>query len=148
MKSLIAKNRKAFHNYQILEKIEAGISLLGSEVKAIREGRVSLSDSFGKIDKKEIFLHNIYVGPYSHSQAGREERDLRRKRKLLLHKSQIKYLAGKVIERGWTLIPLSLYFKRGRVKVELALAKGKRQYDKREVIRKREIEREIRRLKK
>ena len=143
--NFIVKNRKAFHNYQILEKIEAGISLLGSEVKAIREGRISLSDSFGRVDKNEIFLHNIYVGPYS--RAAREERDLRRKRKLLLHKGQINYLAAKVTERGWALIPLSLYFKRGRVKVELALTKGKREYDKREAIKKKEIEREIRKVK-
>ena len=145
MAKLISKNRKALHNYHILEKIEAGISLLGSEVKAIKEGRVSIIDSFGKIDKGEIFLHNMYVGPYSHT--AKEERDLKRSRRLLLHKREIFRLQGKVSEKGLTLISLNLYLKRGKIKLELALAKGKREYDKREAIKKREAEREIRKIK-
>ena len=138
---LIVRNKRAWHNYKILEKMEAGIQLLGSEVKSLREGKVSLADSFARIDKEEVFLYNMHISPYSHS-TGKE--DPTRSRKLLLHRREIAALLGKAA-KGLSLIPLSLYFKRGRVKVELALAIGKREFDKREAIRKREAEREIRR---
>ncbi len=136
----IVRNKKAWHNYEILEKVEAGIQLLGSEVKSLREGRSSLSDSFARIDRGEVILYNMHISPYSHSSS-REEPT--RSRKLLLHRREIESLVGKV-SKGLALIPLSLYFKRGKVKVELALAKGKKEFDKREAIKKREAEREMR----
>ncbi len=139
----IVRNKKAWHNYEILEKVEAGIQLLGSEVKSLREGRSSLSDSFARIDRGEVILYNMHISPYSHSSS-REEPT--RSRKLLLHRREIESLVGKV-SKGLALIPLSLYFKRGKVKVELALAKGKKEFDKREAIKKREAEREMRGLK-
>ncbi|MCK4244918.1 MAG: SsrA-binding protein SmpB [Candidatus Omnitrophica bacterium] len=142
---IIARNKRAWHNYKILEKVEAGIQLLGSEVKSLREGKVSLADSFARIDKGEVFLYNMHISPYSHST---DKGDPTRSRKLLLHRREIEALLGK-LSKGLSLIPLSLYFKRGRVKVELAFAIGKREFDKREAIKKREAEREIRkRLKK
>ena len=139
----IVRNKKAWHNYEILEKVEAGIQLLGSEVKSLREGKSSLADSFARIDRGEVILYNMHISPYSHSSS-REEPT--RSRKLLLHRREIESLLGKVA-KGLALIPLSLYFKRGKVKVELALAKGKKEFDKREAIKKREAEREIRGLK-
>ena len=139
----IVRNKKAWHNYEILAKVEAGIQLLGSEVKSLREGRSSLSDSFARIDRGEVILYNMHISPYSHSSS-REEPT--RSRKLLLHRREIESLVGKV-SKGLALIPLSLYFKRGKVKVELALAKGKKEFDKREAIKKREAEREMRGLK-
>ena len=135
----IVRNKKAWHNYEILEKVEAGIQLLGSEVKSLREGRSSLSDSFARIDRGEVILYNMHISPYSHSSS-REEPT--RSRKLLLHRREIESLVGKV-SKGLALIPISLYFKRGKVKVELALAKGKKEFDKREAIKKREAEREM-----
>ena len=138
---IIARNKKAWHNYKISEKVEAGIQLLGSEVKSLREGKVSLADSFARIDKGEAFLYNMHISPYSHSI---DKGDPTRSRKLLLHQREIEALLGK-LSKGLSLIPLSLYFKRGRVKVELALAIGKREFDKREAIKKKEAEREIRR---
>ncbi len=137
---IIVRNKRAWHNYKILEKVEAGIQLLGSEVKSLREGKVSLADSFARIDRGEVFLYNMHVSPYSYSA---DKNDPTRSRKLLLHRRGIEVLLGKVA-KGLSLIPLSLYFKRGRVKVELALAIGKKEFDKREAIKKREAEREIR----
>jgi SsrA-binding protein len=139
---LIADNRKALHDYHILDEWEAGVALLGTEVKAIREGRVNLRDSFARLDKGEIWLTNVHISPYSHT--GYAHHDERRQRKLLLHRHEILKLTGRVNEKGLTLVPLRMYFKNGRVKVALALAKGKQAHDKRETIRKREVDRETR----
>ena len=140
--SNIAENRKAFHDYHLLETFEAGLVLLGTEVKAIREGRVNLRDSFARVEDGEVFLYNVHISPYSHR--GYVDHDPKRRRQLLLHKHEIRKLIGKTVEKGLTLVPLRLYFKRGRVKVALALAKGKQAYDKRETIRRRELDREAR----
>ena len=139
---LVADNRKALHDYHVLETWEAGVALLGTEVKAIREGRVNLRDSFARLDKGEIWLMNVHISPYSHS--GYSYHEERRQRKLLLHQHEIRKLTGRVREKGLTLVPLRLYFKKGRVKVALALVKGKQLHDKREVLRRREQERETR----
>jgi SsrA-binding protein len=138
----IAENRKALHDYHILETFEAGIALLGTEVKSIREGRVNLRDSYAQVNRGEIFVHNVHIQPYSHR--GYAEHEPLRARKLLLHAHEIRKLIGKTVERGMTMVPLRLYFKNGRVKVALALAKGKQAHDKREAIKKREVERETR----
>jgi SsrA-binding protein len=139
---LIAENRKALHDYHILDTWEAGVALLGTEVKSIREGTVNLRDSYARVDKGEAWLLNLHIGPYSHS--GSAHHDERRQRKLLLHRHEIQKLTGKVAEKGLTLVALRMYFKKGRVKVALALAKGKQEHDKRETIRKREVDRETR----
>ena len=138
----IAENRKAFHDYHILETFEAGIALLGTEVKAIREGRVNLRDSYASVEGGEVFLSNVNISPYSHR--GYAEHEPLRRRKLLLRREEIRKLIGKTVERGMTLVPLRLYFKKGRVKVAISLAKGKKEYDKRETIKKRETDRETR----
>jgi SsrA-binding protein len=138
----IAENRKAFHDYHLLEIFEAGVALLGTEVKAIREGRVNLRDSFARVEDGEVFLYNVHISPYSHR--GYADHEPLRRRKLLLHRDEIRKLIGKTVERGMTLVPVRLYFKKGRVKVALGLAKGKRDYDKRETIKRRETERETR----
>jgi SsrA-binding protein len=139
---VIADNRKAFHDYHVIETYEAGIALLGTEVKSIREGSVNLRDSYARIDRGEAWLLNMHIGPYSHmGYANHEER---RARKLLLHAHEIRKLTGKVAERGLTVVPLQLYYKNGRVKVAIALVKGKQAHDKRETIRRREIDRETR----
>jgi SsrA-binding protein len=138
----IAENRKAHHDYHLLETFEAGIALLGTEVKAIREGRVNLRDSFARVDDGEVFLYNVNISPYSHR--GYADHEPMRRRKLLLHRSEIQKLIGKTVERGMTLVPLRLYFKNGRVKVAVSLAKGKKEYDKRETIKRREADRETR----
>jgi SsrA-binding protein len=138
----IAENRKALHDYHVLDTWEAGIALLGTEVKSIREGGVNLRDSYARLDKGEVWLMNMHISPYSHTDYVRHEE--RRQRKLLLHRHEILKLAGKVAERGLTLVPLRMYLKKGRVKVALALVKGKQAHDKRETIRRREVERETR----
>src|ERR671919_612096 len=138
----IAENRKAFHDYHLLETFEAGVVLLGTEVKAIREGRVNLRDSYARVEDGEVFLYNVTISPYSHR--GYADHEPLRKRKLLLHKQEIRKLIGKTVERGMTLVPVRVYFKNGRVKVAISLAKGKKTYDKRETIKKRETERETR----
>ncbi len=140
---MICQNRKAFHNYFIEETVQAGVSLLGSEVKSLREGKVNLGDSYGDIKKGEVFLVDAHISPYP--QANRLNHEPLRTRKLLLHKKEIKRLIGKVEQRGYTLIPLKLYFVAGRVKVDLALAKGKKLFDKRETLKKKTMEREIER---
>jgi len=140
---LICQNRKAFHNYFIEETVQAGVSLLGSEVKSLREGKVNLGDSYGDIKKGEVFLVDAHISPYP--QANRLNHEPLRTRKLLLHKKEIKRLIGKVEQRGYTLIPLKLYFVAGRGKVDLALAKGKKLFDKRETLKKKTMEREIER---
>jgi SsrA-binding protein len=141
-KRLIAENRKARHDYHVLETWEAGIALLGTEVKAIREGRVNLRDSYARVDHGQIWLLNVHISPYSHR--GYAQHAELRERKLLLHRHEIRKLAGRTSERGLTLVPLELHWTRGRVKVVLALAKGKQAHDKRETIRRREVDRETR----
>ncbi len=141
----ICKNRRARFNYLIEETIEAGIVLVGSEVKSLREGRANLVDGYARISGSgEVFLMKAHIAPYE--QANRENHDPVRPRKLLLHKSEIHRLRGKVHERGRTLIPLELYFERGHAKVELALARGKKRHDKREAIAKRESDRQLQRI--
>ncbi len=137
----IAVNRKARHDYFLFEKFEAGISLRGDEVKSIREGRVNLKDSFVRVIRDEAFLFNCHITPYSKIQ-GYTEPEPTRSRKLLLKKAEIAKLAGLVAQKGYSVIPLSLYFKRGLVKVEIAVAKGKKEWDKRETIKRRLDERE------
>ena len=138
----IAENRKARHDYHILETWEAGVALLGTEVKSIREGRINLRDSYARVENGEVWLMNVHISPYSHrGYASHEEM---RQRRLLLHRHEIRKLLGKVAEKGLTLVPLDLHYKNGRVKVLLALAKGKQAHDKRETIRQREVERETR----
>ena len=138
----IAFNRKALHDYHVLEQHEAGIALLGTEMKSIREGNVNLRDSFARVDRGELWLLNVHIGPYSHT--GYASHEERRQRKLLLHRNEINALAGKVQQKGVTLVPLRLYFKGSRVKVTLAVVKGKQVHDKRETIRRREVDRETR----
>jgi SsrA-binding protein len=139
----ICQNKKAWHNYFIEDKYEAGIVLLGTEVKSLREGRANLGDSYGKIKNGEIFLVDAHISPYSY--ANRFNHDPLRTRKLLLRKREIRRLIGKVQEKGFTLIPLRLYFSNGKAKVELGLAKGKKLYDKRETLKRKTIEREMER---
>lgn len=140
---VITKNRKAFHDYFIEETYEAGIVLKGTEIKSIRAGKVNLKDSFAKIKDGEVFLMNMYVSPYE--QGNRFNHDPTRTRKLLLHRKEINKLIGKTKESGFSLIPLKLYLKNGYCKVELALAKGKKKYDKREELKKKAAQREIER---
>lgn len=138
---LIATNRRARYEYEILERLEAGLVLLGPEVKSLRAGKASLADAYAVVRRGEAHLLNLHVSPYG--PASRENPDARRERKLLLRRAEIQRLAGKLQERGLTLVPLSLYLRKGRVKVELGLARGKRRHDKRETIRKRESDREL-----
>jgi SsrA-binding protein len=140
--AFIAENRKAHHDFHLLESFEAGIVLVGTEVKAIREGRVNLRDSFARVENGEIFLYGVNISPYSHR--GYADHEPLRRRKLLLHREEIRKLIGKTVERGMTLVPTRLYFKNGRVKVSVSLAKGKKEFDKRETIKRREAERETR----
>jgi SsrA-binding protein len=138
----IAENRKARHDYHILETWEAGVALLGTEVKAIREGGVNLRDSYARIENGEVWMMNVHISPYSHR--GSAAHAEMRQRKLLLNRHEIRKMIGNVAEKGLTLVPLELYFKKGRVKVALALARGKQAHDKRETIRRREVDRETR----
>ncbi len=137
------ENRKARFDYEVLETIEAGIELKGTEVKSVRAGKVSLAESFGRIRGGELFLYGCEISPYEN--AGYAHHDPTRPRRLLLHSREIARLAGKVSQKGLTIIPVRMYFKRGWVKVLLALARGRQRYDKREAIKKREQKREIRR---
>jgi len=139
---VIAENRKARHDYHILETWEAGVALLGTEVKSIREGRVNLRDSYARVDRGEVWMLNVHISPYSHR--GSSDHAELRQRKLLLHAHEIRKMVGQVAVKGFTLVPLELYLKNGRVKVLLGLAKGKQEHDKRETIRRREIDRETR----
>ncbi|GAB4543997.1 MAG: SsrA-binding protein SmpB [Thermodesulfovibrionia bacterium] len=143
MERIVATNRKAYHDYSIEETYEAGISLLGTEVKSLRDGRVNLKDSYVIIKDNEALLLNCHISPYSHGNI--QNHDPLRTRKLLLHKREINRLFGALTQKGFTIIPLKIYFKDGRAKVEIALAKGKRRYEKRETIKEREAQREIRR---
>lgn len=136
-------NKKVTYDYEILETYEAGIVLKGCEVKSIRTGRVNFTDSFVRIRKEEAWLSSLHIAPYTH---GDERQDPKRDRKLLLHKREIRKLYGTLSQKGLTLLPLRIYFKRNKVKVEIGLARGKRKYDKREAIKKRDVERELRRV--
>jgi SsrA-binding protein len=140
--SYIAENRKAYHDYHLLETFEAGLVLLGTEVKAIREGRVNLRDSFARVEDGEVFIYNMSISPYSHR--GYADHEPLRRRKLLLHRGEIRKLIGKTVEKGMTLVPVRMYFKNGRVKIAVSLAKGKKEFDKRETIKRREADRETR----
>ena len=141
---VVATNRKAFHDYHIEDKFEAGIVLRGTEVKSLREGLVNLRDSYASVSNGEVFLHNCHINPYSHGNIMNHEP--LRVRKLLLHQREINQLLGKTQQKGLTLIPLRIYFSpRGQAKVELALAKGKKQYDRRATIKEREAGREVER---
>ena len=137
----IATNRKAYHNYHIQESIEAGIALTGTEIKSVRQGKASLSDSYVRPEKGELWLLNAHIARYNAGSYNSHEPT--RPRKLLLHRKEIAGLAAKVAEKGLTLVPLRIYIKDSLAKVEIALAKGKRIYDKREAIARREAEREI-----
>ncbi len=140
----VATNRKAFHDYAIEEKLEAGIVLKGTEVKSLREGKVNLRDSYASVDRGEVILHNCHINPYSHGNI--MNHDPLRPRKLLLHRKEINKLLGKAQQKGLTLVPLRIYFtQRGVAKVEIALARGKKQYDRRETIKQREAGREVER---
>ena len=143
---IICQNRKAYFDYFIDDVVEAGIVLTGAEVKSIRLGKANINDGFARIQKGEVFLHNAHISPYPYTL--QESYDPTRTRKLLLHRREIKRLIGKTEEKGFTLIPLKLYFRGHHVKVELGLAKGKKKYDKRETMRRRDEEREMQRLKK
>ena len=135
------QNRKARHDFEILNTFEAGIQLQGTEVKSLREGRGNLGDSYARVENGEVFLHNAHIDEYL--QGNRMNHDPMRKRKLLLHKHEIRRMEGRVQEKGLTLIPLKLYFRNGRAKVDLALARGKRDYDRRREIAKRDSERDM-----
>jgi SsrA-binding protein len=138
----IAANRQAFHNYEILERFEAGIVLTGTEIKSARDGKVNLKDSYGLVKSGEVWLLNCHISPYSHGNYANHEP--LRTRKLLLKRSEINRLIGRTTERGLTLVPLRMYLKEGRLKCEVALAKGRKVHDKREVSRRKTIEKETR----
>jgi SsrA-binding protein len=140
-RKIVCKNKRARFEYDILETLEAGMVLLGTEVKSLREGRINLKDSYAKIQGEELFLVEAHISPYTHGNI--MNHDPLRQRKLLAHKKEIRRLVGKVQERGLTLIPLQVYFKEGKAKVELGLAKGKKIYDKRAAIKKRDESREL-----
>lgn len=140
-RKVVVSNRKARHDYDILDTFECGIVLLGSEVKSLRAGQVQLKDSYGEVRNGELWLHNAHIAPYGFARGGGHEAD--RPRKLLLHRRQIDSVAGRVAQDGLTLVPLSIYFTHGLAKVELALAKGIRRFDKRQKIKEREQKREM-----
>jgi SsrA-binding protein len=143
MEKAIATNRKAYHDYHIEETYEAGISLLGTEVKSIRNGRVNLKDSYAIIKESEVFLLNCHISPYSHGNL--QNHDPLRTRKLLLNRREIDRLWGKLSQKGFTLVPLKIYFIKGKAKLEIGLVKGKRKYEKRDSLREKEAKREIER---
>jgi SsrA-binding protein len=142
-KKVITTNRKARHTYEVLETVEAGLVLTGTEVKSLRTGRASLAEAYGVVRGAEVYLVQMHINPYE--QGNRENHDPVRDRKLLLHKRQIDRLRGRVESKGLTIVPLELYFSGPYVKVTLALARGKRQYDRRQDIQKRDADREVRR---
>ena len=137
---VIATNRKAFHDYFVLQKMEAGIALTGTEVKSLRDGAVNLKDSYVSFDGGEAFLVGAHISPYSHGNLQNHEPE--RKRKLLLHRREIDKLFGQVVEKGLTVVPLRLYFKKGKIKAEIAVVRGKKLFDKRESEKRRELDRE------
>ncbi len=141
---VIATNKKAYHDYFVDETFETGIALTGTEVKSLRENRASLRDAFATVRDGEVWLHHVHISPYSHGNRSNVDPD--RARKLLLHKSEIRYLIGKTKERGYTLVPLKMYFTEANIaKVELGLARGKKQYDKRASIAERDQQRDVER---
>jgi|SRR5690606_20561191 len=140
---VVASNRKARHNYHIEETIEAGIVLTGTEVKSVRAGRVSLADAYAVVERGEVWLYNMHIAPYAHGNRWNHEPN--RRRKLLLHKREIDYLAGKVRQQGYTLVPLQVHLRGDWVKVELGVARGKKLHDKRRAIAEREAQRRIQR---
>jgi SsrA-binding protein len=140
-KRAVATNRRARFDYEVIERVEAGLVLVGPEVKSLRAGKASLGESYAMIRRGEAWLLNCHISPYD--PASRENPDPRRERKLLLHRKELRKLEGKLQERGFTMVPLSLYFKDGRAKVELALVRGKRRFDKRATIRDRESQRDL-----
>ena len=142
-KKLVANNKKAYHDYFIEEKYEAGIELFGTEVKSLRLGKCSIKESFIRIDKGEVYAYGMHISPYEMGNIF--NKDPMRPKKLLLHKSEILKLLGKITEKGYTLVPLEVYFKEGRAKLEIGLAKGKKLYDKREDIAKKDLKRETER---
>ncbi len=137
----LADNRRAFYDYSIGDKIEAGIALTGTEIKSLRAGHVNLRDGFVRIENCEAWLRGVHISPWTHT--GHDNHEPLRSRKLLLHKSEIAFLARGASEKGYTVVPLRLYTKQGRAKVELGLARGKRRYEKRQVIKEREAQREM-----
>ena len=137
----VAVNRKALHNYEVLERVEAGLALQGSEIKSIRQGRVQIVEGYARPDRGELWLMNVHIAQYD--AAGQFSHEPTRDRKLLLHKSQIRELSRAVLEQGLTLVPLRLYLKDGIAKIELALVRGRKQYDKRAAIARRDAEREM-----
>jgi SsrA-binding protein len=138
---VVAVNRKASHDYELVERFEAGLVLVGTEVKSARDGKVNLKDSYAAARGGELYLLQTHINPYSHGT--HENHDPLRPRKLLLHKRELRKLIGKVTERGLTLIPTRMYFKDGRLKVEIALARGKRQHDRRAAARERDVKRDV-----
>jgi SsrA-binding protein len=137
---LIASNKKAYHDYFVLQKFEAGIALTGTEVKSLREGRAQLKDSYVGFEKGEAYLVAAHISPYTHGN--RENHDPERRRKLLLHRNELEKLNAQIVEKGLTVVPLRLYFKGGRVKAEIAVVRGKKLYDKRATEKKKELDRE------
>ncbi|GMV07933.1 MAG: SsrA-binding protein [Gemmatimonadota bacterium] len=142
-RKVVARNRKARHEYEILETFEAGMVLKGPEVKSLREGKASFQDAYATVDRGEVWLHSLHISPYE--QANRFNVDPLRVRKLLLNRDEIRRLVGKVEEKGLTLVPLEIYFRRGNAKVELGLARGKKLHDKRDALKAKQLEREARR---
>jgi SsrA-binding protein len=141
---IVAKNRKAWHDYEILQRFEAGIALLGTEVKAVRAGRVGLADAYGLIEKGELWLYNVSISAYK--DQGYATHEERRKRKLLLHRDELRKLIRQVEEKGNTVIPLQLYFKGAYLKAEIAVARGKKEYDKRQQKEEKRMDRELQRV--
>ena len=139
----VATNRKAYRDYTIIDTYDAGIVLTGTEIKSVRAGKVSLRDSYATVRNDEVWLINAHIAPYSHGQ--RENHEPRRDRKLLLHRKEIDRISAKVLEKGWTMVPLRFYLLRGLCKVELALVRGKRQYDKRKAIAEKDYDRQMQR---
>lgn len=140
-RKIIANNKKAFHDYLIIEKFNAGIVLTGTEIKSIRKGAINIKDSFGKIEENEVWLYNAHINPYE--QGNRFNHDPDRKRKLLLNKNEILKMLGKIKKEKYTIVPLNIYLENGWAKLEIALAKGKQLHDKRESIAKKTLDREI-----
>lgn len=139
----IVFNRRALHNYELHETYEAGIVLKGTEVKSIRHGRISIKEAYASFEGTELYVHNMHIAEYDHR--GYSQHDPMRDRKLLLHKYELRKLYGAVTQKGLTLVPIKVYLKKGKVKIELALCKGKKTHDKREELRKKDMEREIQR---
>ena len=142
-KKIVATNRRVRHEYDVLDRLEAGIVLTGAEVKSVRDGKVSIAEAFGRIDNGEVWIHGMHISPYE--AASRWNTDPLRPRKLLLNRQEIRKLVGSVEEKGRTLVPLEIYFRRGRAKVELAVAKGRKLHDKRHELKRQEARREVER---